>query len=163
MNDPYTVVRIINSSDFSKLDVEKKYILDTYLVEAHVKIGNYTSALEILEKSTITVQQGTACFNVVQLCNKTFYAEVPKKMLHFLNISSLYIMSGNYEQALRTVEYVQSLFSLNANSGKEIPVPLLNSLIYLNIKTGRKDIALELLKKRRMSSNAALKYHNIGK
>jgi hypothetical protein len=113
----------------------------------------------LLDKGSVSAQQGNASFHTIQLCNSTYSPDVSKKMIHYLNISTVYLMSGNLEQSQRALEYVQSLFSISASSGKEIPVPILNCLIYLNLKSGKPEIALELLKKRRMSPNAAIKIH----
>lgn len=79
------------------------------------------------------------------------------------NIAVLHIKGNNMVQANNVIQQLLNEMSLTVNSvTAKIPTPVLHLLIYWNIRTDNTELALQLLKRRRilclpgMNNNKAL-------
>jgi CCR4-NOT transcription complex subunit 10 len=67
------------------------------------------------------------------------------------NMAVLHIKGNNITQANNVIQQLLTDMGITVNSvSAKIPVPILNLLIYWNIRTDNAEIALQLIKRRRV-------------
>jgi CCR4-NOT transcription complex subunit 10 len=67
------------------------------------------------------------------------------------NMAVLHIKGNNMSQANNVIQQLLGDMGITVNSvSAKIPVPILNLLIYWNIRTDNVEIALQLIKRRRV-------------
>ena len=162
LEDAYSAINYLNQIENGNftIDVEKAYIINeyrfllkTYKAEALILQQKYKDARAIYKSlsnagDSPIFAETIHSLNVPEVCSK--------KTLAAQNVVSLDLILGNLEEAKAQLDILTNeagcTNEVGSSNGKEIPSGLLMCWIYFYIRTGEKEMALELIKRRRFLS-----------
>jgi len=126
---------------------ENKYICLMYLVEAHCLLGKQKEALS--EINTLNLEQIilTHARNVLGMNQAFLMPSLSSKVVIYANLATIHLLNNNLTSAQSSID--SALKSLDPST-LQTPIPLLNLLIYLNLKMEKPEQALQILKRRKV-------------
>lgn len=137
--------------DFPFTSDENKFCALMYLVEAYCSIGDHKEAMAQTSAAAMTQQINISARNVLGI-NQTYVTDkISNKVIMYTNLATCHILNNNLTGAQNALQIAYA--SLDPTN-LQTPVPVLNLLIYLNLRIDKPDIALQLLKRRRLMTSA---------
>lgn len=134
---------------------ETKYICLMYLVEAYCFLGNQKDALNQMNSANVTQTILTVARNALGINSAFFTKGLSSKVVIYTNLATAHILNGNLTGAQNAINIALSNIDLNV---AQIPMSLLNLMIYLNLKLDKPETALQILKRRRLLNSGNNKF-----
>ena len=153
-NEKYTeAIEVIEEfKEGNSLSIKNyKYILDNYLIEAFLNLGQYEKALNILSKENFSYENLDSKGAFISNSNNQVYNEVTYRLALYINLIKINVLNGNYKDAEQYINSMKSL--LNYPSEKELPPYVINIIIFYYLSMGKNEQAVQLIKYRRIPKN----------
>jgi len=135
--------------ELPSLSEENKYICINYLVEAFCVIGNQKEAINIMNLTNVTKNILNITRNALGINQAYFNQDLTSKVVIYTNLASAHILNGNLTGAQNAINIALSNIDQALTM---VPISLLNLMIYLNLRLDKPEIALQILKRRRVNS-----------
>ena len=125
-----------------------------YLVEAYLETERYKEAIDISLSKWLKLGQRSPvpirCRDSLA-ASESHFDNLSADNITRYNMAVLHIKGNNMTQANNVIQQLLADLGITVNSvAARIPVPILNLLIYWNIRTDNIDQALQLIKRRRI-------------
>jgi ankyrin repeat protein len=138
---------------------EISYIIDNYKIEAYLALNQPQQILEILKKNMLN---STFSYNSLEFkgsfysgLNNTIYPEINYKLALYINIIKMNFINNNIVEVERGIASIITLLNVNVNHS-DLPPYVLNLLVYYYIVKENYEMALTILKYRKVSNLTAL-------
>ncbi|CAD8145971.1 unnamed protein product [Paramecium octaurelia] len=140
------------------LSDNNKYKIIQYVLEAYISTQKFKEASTFLNSNVIATFLNRIinsnlqfqCRNVIGIHTSCFSNYSPKAINHF-NQAALYLHNNNLPQAWNSIQSLMSSCDIAINQiNQVIPVPILNLLIWYYLKSDQVQLALHLIKRRRL-------------
>jgi len=135
---------------------ENKFLCLIYLVEYYCTTGSNHDALNSINKVSLTQTIQTAARNILGNNQAYFAYNMNNKIVIYTNLAMVHIMNNNLAGAQNAINIALSNIENSQSPTAQIPIPLLNMMIYIYIRNDNYIMALQLLKRRRMLQNSKI-------
>ena len=125
-----------------------KFILDNYLIEAYLKLGDFEKALNILSKDNFSYENPEEKGTFFSNTNNQVYDEITYRLALYINLIKINILNNNFKEAEKYVISVLSL--LNYPTEKELPPYVINIIVFYFLSIGKNEEAVQIIKFRRI-------------
>ena len=125
-----------------------KFILDNYLIEAYLKLGEFEKALNILSKDNFSYENPEEKGAFFSNTNNQVYDEITYRLTLYINLIKINILNNNFKEAEKYVISVLSL--LNYPTEKELPPYVINIIVFYFLSIGKNEEAVQIIKYRRI-------------
>ncbi|CAD8067566.1 unnamed protein product [Paramecium primaurelia] len=140
------------------LSDNNKYIIIQYVCEAYLQISKVKDALNFINNSSVSQFLNKfnnsnlqfQCRNIVGI-QTTCIANYGPKAIYYFNLSAIYLHNNYITQAWNSIQSMMNCCEININSSNAtIPIPILNLLIWYYLKSDNVQLAIHLIKRRRL-------------
>ncbi|CAK81866.1 unnamed protein product (macronuclear) [Paramecium tetraurelia] len=140
------------------LSDSNKYTIIQYVLEAYISTSKIKEATSYLNSNGvanflnkfINCNLQVQCRNVIGIQTTCFSSQSPKAISHF-NQAALHLHNNHLPQAWNSIQSLMSCCDITINQiNQVIPVPFLNLLIWYYLKSDQAQLAIHLIKRRRL-------------
>ncbi|CAD8158643.1 unnamed protein product [Paramecium octaurelia] len=143
------------------LSDNNKYIIIQYVLEAYIQISKLKDAINFINSSSVSQFLNRInnnnnsnlqfqCRNIVGI-QTTCISNYNSKAIYHFNLSALHLHNNNLTQAWNSIQSMMNCCDININAvNAAIPVPILNLLIWYYLKSDNVQLAIHLIKRRRL-------------
>ena len=125
-----------------------KFILDNYMIEAYLKLGEFEKAFHILSSDNFSYDNPEEKGEFFSNANHQVYDEITYRLALYINLIKINILSSNFKEAQK---YVNSLLTLlNYPNEKELPPYVINIIVFYFLSIGKNEEAVQIIKYRRI-------------
>ncbi len=148
LEDAYSATTYLGQIEADKfvLDPEKRFTLKMYQAEALFLQQKYKESKQVLQTLASVADSPVQVEHITTMSGTETYQ---KRVVVQQNVVSLDLVTGNLDAARTGLEHLNASLDITSTNGKELPPCLLLSWIYYHLRTGDKETALELIKRRR--------------
>jgi ankyrin repeat protein len=133
---------------------EISYVIDNYRMEAYLALNQPQQVMEILKKNMLN---NTFSYTSLEFkgsfynrLNGMMYADITYKLALYINIIKMNFMNNNIVEVERGITSIITLLNINVNHA-DLPPYILNLMVYYYLLKENYDMALSILKKRKIS------------
>jgi ankyrin repeat protein len=133
---------------------EISYIIDNYKMEAYLALNQPQQVLDILKKN---MQNNNFNYSNLEFkgsffnrLNSTVYPEINYKLALYINIVKMNFINNNIVEVERGITSIITLLNVSVNHA-DLPPYILNLMVYYYLLKENYDMALSILKKRKIS------------
>ena len=139
----------IQSSENLEISItpELQYQINNYLLQAYINLNQTEKAIEIMKNSkTIPDMKGA----FLHISSNQFQSDLHYKIALCVNAIRLNISLNKNNETIRGINQLIRLISKESNIDNNLPVYLVDLIVYYLLKVDKKEIAIEFIKTRRI-------------
>ena len=139
----------IQSSENLEISItpELQYQINNYLLQAYLNLNQTEKAIEIMKNSkTIPDMKGA----FLHISSNQFQSDLHYKIALCVNAIRLNISLNKNNETIRGINQLIRLISKESNIDNNLPVYLVDLIVYYLLKVDKKEIAIEFIKTRRI-------------
>jgi hypothetical protein len=125
-----------------------RFVLDNYLIEAYLQLGESDKALNILSKETFSYENIDSKGAFFSNSNHQVYNEVTYRLALYINLIKIHILNKNFQEAEKYIISILNL--LNYPTEKELPPYVINIIIFFFLSIGKNEQAVQIIKYRKI-------------
>lgn len=135
---------------------EIQYAINNYLLQAYINLNQIEKAIEIMKNSkTIPDMRG----EFLHISSHQFQSELHYKIALCVNAIRLNISLNKNNEIIRGINQLIRLIGKDSNNNNNLPVYLVDLILYYLLKVDKKEIAVEFIKTRKIP-DIILNYEN---
>lgn len=135
---------------------EIQYAINNYLLQAYINLNQIEKAIEIMKNSkTIPDMRG----EFLHISSHQFQRQLHYKIALCVNAIRLNISLNKNNETVRGINQLIRLISKDSNNNNNLPVYLVDLILYYLLKVDKKEIAVEFIKTRKIP-DIILNYEN---
>ena len=145
------VLKEYEKIEYIPKDKDIKIKLNNYLVEIYVNINQIDKALEIIKQDINNSNLPNEKLNFYSSSQNQLYPDISYRIMLHSNIVKIHLMNNNIPEADRCLRNIMNIF--NFKTIYEVPIFIINHIIYLNLIKDNFQIVLNLVKFKRINMN----------
>jgi len=139
------------------------FILDNYKIECLINLNKLNVALELIKNNLLSNNNNLYYSNSESKGNfyskfNPGYSEVSYKLAFYINLTKLHLLNNSWIDVEKTILLIFSLLNISSTNGNfintnDLPPFVLNILVYYYIRKENTNVAIQILKNRRIPFN----------